>query len=73
MKVRPSVKPMCDKCKVIKRKGRHMESRHVVCLFFVLFEGPQMQRLSASFALYPFGAVTPVCGKIIPNGYNMIL
>ena len=21
MKVRPSVKPMCDKCKVIKRKG----------------------------------------------------
>ena len=22
MKVRPSVKPMCEKCKVIKRKGR---------------------------------------------------
>ena len=22
MKVRPSVKPICDKCKVIKRKGR---------------------------------------------------
>ena len=22
MKVRPSVKPMCDKCKVTKRKGR---------------------------------------------------
>ncbi|MBQ8394652.1 MAG: 50S ribosomal protein L36, partial [Clostridia bacterium] len=22
MKVRPSVKPMCDKCKVIKRNGR---------------------------------------------------
>ncbi|MBO6243591.1 MAG: 50S ribosomal protein L36, partial [Clostridia bacterium] len=21
MKVRPSVKPICDKCKVIKRKG----------------------------------------------------
>lgn len=21
MKVRPSVKPMCDKCKVIRRKG----------------------------------------------------
>ncbi|MCI9187979.1 MAG: 50S ribosomal protein L36, partial [Oscillospiraceae bacterium] len=21
MKVRPSVKPMCEKCKVIKRKG----------------------------------------------------
>ena len=22
MKVRPSVRPMCDKCKVIKRKGK---------------------------------------------------
>ncbi|MDB7984080.1 50S ribosomal protein L36, partial [Faecalicoccus pleomorphus] len=22
MKVRPSVKPMCDKCRVIRRKGR---------------------------------------------------
>ena len=22
MKVRPSVKPMCDKCKIIKRNGR---------------------------------------------------
>ena len=22
MKVRPSVKPMCDKCRVIKRKGK---------------------------------------------------
>lgn len=22
MKVRPSVKPMCDKCKVVKRKGK---------------------------------------------------
>ena len=27
MKVRPSVKPMCDKCKVIKRKGKVM----VIC------------------------------------------
>ncbi|MDE7348177.1 MAG: 50S ribosomal protein L36, partial [Clostridia bacterium] len=24
MKVRPSVKPMCDKCKVIKRNGAVM-------------------------------------------------
>ena len=24
MKVRPSVKPMCEKCKIIKRKGRVM-------------------------------------------------
>ncbi len=27
MKVRPSVKPMCDKCKIIKRKGNVM----VIC------------------------------------------
>ena len=27
MKVRPSVKPMCEHCKVIKRKGRVM----VIC------------------------------------------
>ena len=27
MKVRPSVKPMCEKCKIIKRKGRVM----VIC------------------------------------------
>ena len=27
MKVRPSVKPICEKCKVIKRKGKVM----VIC------------------------------------------
>ena len=27
MKVRPSVKPRCDKCKIIKRKGKVM----VIC------------------------------------------
>jgi large subunit ribosomal protein L36 len=27
MKVRPSVKPMCEKCKIIKRKGNVM----VIC------------------------------------------
>ena len=27
MKVRPSVKPICEKCKVIKRKGKIM----VIC------------------------------------------
>ncbi len=26
MKVKPSVKPMCDKCKVIKRNGKVMET-----------------------------------------------
>lgn len=34
MKVRPSVKPICDKCKVIKRKGRVM----VIC------ENPNINR-----------------------------
>ncbi|MCL1989948.1 MAG: 50S ribosomal protein L36, partial [Defluviitaleaceae bacterium] len=24
MKVRPSVKPICDKCKIIRRKGKVM-------------------------------------------------
>ena len=31
MKVRPSVKPMCEKCKIIKRKGKVMvicENKH---------------------------------------------
>ena len=27
MKVRPSVKPICDKCKVIKRKGPKHKQR----------------------------------------------
>ena len=28
MKVKPSVKPICEKCKIIKRKGRVM----VICI-----------------------------------------
>ncbi|NLB29945.1 MAG: 50S ribosomal protein L36 [Clostridiales bacterium] len=28
MKVRPSVKPMCEKCKVVRRRGRVM----VICV-----------------------------------------
>ena len=31
MKVRPSVKPICEKCKIIKRKGRVM----VICEGFL--------------------------------------
>ena len=34
MKVRPSVKPMCEKCKIIRRKGRVMvicENPKVIC------------------------------------------
>ena len=33
MKVRPSVKPMCEKCKVIRRKGRVTVSyTHLMCI-----------------------------------------
>ena len=37
MKVRPSVKPMCEKCKIIKRKGKVM----VIC------ENPKHQQKHA--------------------------
>ena len=30
MKVKPSVKPICEKCKVIRRKGRVMVDRKSV-------------------------------------------
>ena len=30
MKVRPSVKPICEKCKIIKRKGRVIDRKSVV-------------------------------------------
>jgi large subunit ribosomal protein L36 len=66
MKVRPSVKPMCEKCKVIKRKGKVM----VIC------ENPSISRDRADRAeqrrenacprnipgaphLIPKGAVSP--------------
>ena len=38
MKVRPSVKKMCDKCKVIKRKGKIL----VIC------DNPKHKRLTAA-------------------------
>ena len=31
MKVKPSVKPICEKCKVIRRKGRVMVIWMVIC------------------------------------------
>ncbi len=41
MKVRPSVKKMCDKCKVIKRKGKILvicdNPKHKLILFRVLY------------------------------------
>ena len=41
MKVRPSVKKMCDKCKVIKRKGKIL----VIC------DNPKHKRLPRRHAL----------------------
>ena len=38
MKVRPSVKPMCEKCKIIRRKGRLM----VIC------ENPSWRRRAST-------------------------
>ena len=52
MKVRPSVKPICEKCKIIKRKGRIM----VIC------ENPKHKQKQGSVRL--FGGVNingPYC------------
>ena len=40
MKVRPSVKPMCEKCKIIKRKGKV----RVIC------ENPKHKQRQGGFA-----------------------
>ena len=47
MKVRPSVKPMCEKCKVIKRKGRVM----VIC------ENPKHKPKARLVAGYGFSRI----------------
>ncbi len=39
MKVRPSVKPICEKCKIIKRKGKIM----VICEIYH-YRNPQRWR-----------------------------
>ena len=36
MKVRPSVKPMCDKCKVIKRNGKVMVGKSTPAIRAIL-------------------------------------
>ena len=43
MKVRPSVKPICEKCKIIKRKGRIM----VICENPKHKQKPLLRRLAA--------------------------
>lgn len=42
MKVRPSVKPICEKCKVIKRKGKVM----VIC------ENPKHKQRQAKLGIF---------------------
>ena len=51
MKVRPSVKPMCEKCKVIRRKGRIM----VIC------ENPKHKQRHVRFVSAGAGSL---CEKI---------
>ena len=43
MKVRPSVKPICEKCKVIKRKGKVMESARILSTNNVRANKPIME------------------------------
>ena len=45
MKIRPSVKPMCEKCRIIKRKGRVM----VIC------ENPKHKQKQADNLLWACG------------------
>ena len=54
MKVRPSVKPICEKCKVIKRKGRVM----VIC------ENPKHKQTSGliTTALWLIAYAAAACG-----------
>ena len=53
MKVRPSVKPMCEKCKIIKRKGRVM----VICENprHKQKQGPEMQPVCGTNPPQPEG------------------
>ena len=58
MKVRPSVKPMCEKCKVIRRKGRVM----VIC------ENPKhKQRTGLTFNWRCFKSMARIAGIDLPK------
>jgi len=65
MKVRPSVKPMCEKCKVIKRKGRVM----VIC------ENPKHKQKQGWSVLFTndINLVLNVKINIIINRYYIVL
>ena len=65
MKVRPSVKPICEKCKIIKRKGRVM----VIC------ENPKHKQRQAKhdFRKYSRGGWRVPIGTALPaSGYRYI-
>ena len=49
MKIRPSVKPMCEKCRIIKRKGRVM----VIC------ENPKHKQKQGLIIYYGLRGRTP--------------
>ena len=55
MKVRPSVKPMCEKCKIIKRKGRIM----VICSN-PKHKQRQIRRLTPGEQTSPLGYARPI-------------
>lgn len=57
MKVRPSVKPMCEKCRIIKRKGRVM----VIC------ENPKLNRNKAMISLWLYGGKRPRKSLVNPS------
>ena len=53
MKVRPSVKPICEKCKIIKRKGRVM----VIC------ENPKHKQKQGLSRIRPAGNFRPAAAE----------
>ena len=61
MKVRPSVKPICEKCKVIRRKGRVM----VICENL----STSKDRVNTLNRLFSFGSG---CSSFITTNQNFI-
>lgn len=53
MKVRPSVKPMCEKCRVIKRKG----AVRIIC------ENLSISRDRADFLICPASVTIQIMGQ----------
>ena len=53
MKVRPSVKPMCEKCRVIKRKG----AVRIIC------ENPKHKQRQADILICPASVTIQIMGQ----------